>query len=43
MFQYLSNLQDWGFNSMTFDTVRDLYALHVKTLWFGTNYWYVLV
>lgn len=39
MFQYLSNLTDWGFNSMTFDMVRDMYALHVKTLWFGTNYW----
>lgn len=42
MFQYLSNLTDWGFNLITYNQLGNLYQMHIETLWFGTNYWNAL-
>lgn len=39
MLQYLSNVTDWAFGKLTLAQLNDLYAMQVKTLWFGTNYW----
>jgi hypothetical protein len=39
MFQYLSNLTDWGFGLLTFSQLGNLYQMHIESLWFGTNYW----
>eukprot|EP00602_Paraphysomonas_sp_CaronLab_P012895 CAMPEP_0185038310 /NCGR_PEP_ID=MMETSP1103-20130426/33824_1 /TAXON_ID=36769 /ORGANISM="Paraphysomonas bandaiensis, Strain Caron Lab Isolate" /LENGTH=399 /DNA_ID=CAMNT_0027576683 /DNA_START=325 /DNA_END=1524 /DNA_ORIENTATION=+ len=39
MLQYMSNLTDWAFNLVTLSQLRDMYEMHIQTLWFGTNYW----
>lgn len=39
MFQYLSNLEVWAFNKLTFPQLRDIYNMHIESMWFGTNYW----
>lgn len=43
MFQYTSNLTEWAFNLLTLDQLSDLYNMHIENLWFGTNYWYVVL
>jgi hypothetical protein len=40
MLQYVSNLTEWAFNAITLAQLRDLYTMHIETLWFGTNIWY---
>ena len=42
MFQYLSNLTEWGFGLLTEPALIDLYNTHIQVLWFGTNFWFVL-
>eukprot|EP00008_Paramoeba_atlantica_P007862 CAMPEP_0201490700 /NCGR_PEP_ID=MMETSP0151_2-20130828/27098_1 /ASSEMBLY_ACC=CAM_ASM_000257 /TAXON_ID=200890 /ORGANISM="Paramoeba atlantica, Strain 621/1 / CCAP 1560/9" /LENGTH=404 /DNA_ID=CAMNT_0047876759 /DNA_START=337 /DNA_END=1551 /DNA_ORIENTATION=- len=39
MFQYLSNLTEWGFGLLTEPALIDLYNTHIQVLWFGTNFW----
>lgn len=41
MLQFVSNLTNWAFGLLSVDQLRDLYAMHTETLWFGSNYWLV--
>ena len=39
MFQYLGNVETWAFDQIPFSILRDLYSMHIESMWFGTNYW----
>lgn len=39
MFQYLGNIENWAFDKIPFSILRDLYSMHIESMWFGTNIW----
>lgn len=43
MYQYVSNLTEWGFGMLSLSQLTDLNVMHVESMSFGANHWYVSI